>query len=361
MKLLRTLILGAVALAVAGLVAGFFFQRQIGEAMFNRGVSAIAGVDRTAALPDGLHIFVCGSGSPMPDTNRAGPCLGVIAGERAFVVDVGSGGARRLARMGFPVGRLERVYLTHLHSDHFDGLGELLLQAWVGGSRTTPLPVAGPVGVEELVAGLNTAYRVDAGFRTAHHGEEIADPAGFGGRAEPIAAPEPTAPAQIFLNEGDLKITVIRVDHAPVAPSFGFRIDYKDRSVVISGDTKESAALVGASKDADILFHEALNIEMVQALEAANQARGLKHIAQIMTDIQDYHATPEQAARTASAANAGHLVLYHIVPPLPSPYFNAAYLGDAPKRFNGRLTVAQDGLLISAPANAKTVQYKMIR
>jgi ribonuclease Z len=355
------LIVGVVALVVVIFSAVLFFQRQIGDAMFKHGVSAIAGVDRAVDLPDGLHVFVCGSGSPMPDPNRAGPCLGVIAGERAFVFDIGSGGARRLARMGFPIGRLERVYLTHLHSDHFDGLGELLLQAWVGGPRTIPLPVSGPVGVDEVVAGLNTAYRIDAGFRTAHHGADIANPTGFGGRAEAITAPSPSEPTRVILEEGGLKVTAVLVDHAPASPAFGFRIDYKDRSLAISGDTKESATLVEASKGVDILFHEALNVEMVQAVGSATQSRGQKHIAQIMTDIQDYHATPEQAARTASAANAGHLVFYHIVPPLPSPFFDAAYLGDAPSLFKGHLTVAQDGLLISAPANATTVQFQMIQ
>ncbi|MBU6407425.1 MAG: MBL fold metallo-hydrolase [Alphaproteobacteria bacterium] len=257
------------------------------------------------------------------------------------------------------MGRLERVYLTHLHSDHFDGLGELLLQAWVGGSRTAPLPVAGPIGVEDVVAGLNTAYRVDAGFRTAHHGPAIADPAGYGARAERIEAPTPTAPSRIILDEGDLKVTVILVDHAPAAPAFGFRIDYKDRSVAISGDTKESAALVAASKGVDILFHEALNANMVQALVEANRSRSQQHIAKILTDIQDYHATPEQAARTASAANAEHFLLYHIVPPIPSPYFTAAYLGDAPNLYKGRLTIAQDRLVVSAPANRNDVRYQM--
>jgi ribonuclease Z len=261
--------------------------------------------------------------------------------------------------MGFPMGQLERVYLTHLHSDHFDGLGELLLQAWVGGSRTTPLPVAGPIGLEDVVAGLNMAYRVDAGFRTAHHGPAIADPAGFGARPELIEAPTPAAPSRIILDEGDLKVTAILVDHPPASPAFGFRIDYKDRSVAISGDTKESAALAAASKDVDILFHEALNASMLQALVEANRTRGQQPIAKILTDIQDYHATPEDAARTASAANADNLIFYHLVPPFPSPYLEAAFVGDAPKLFKGRLRIAGDGLVVSAPADGTEVRYQM--
>ncbi len=349
------------ALCVVAIGAALMFQRQIGAALFMRGVNAAAGIDRTATLPDGLHVFVCGSGSPMPDPGRAGPCLGVVAGEHVFVVDVGSGGARRLARMGFPMGRIERVYLTHLHSDHFDGLGELLLQAWVGGSRREPMPIMGPEGVEEVAAGLNQAYRIDAGYRTAHHGPEIADPRGFGARGVAIEPLTPAEPTRVILEADQLKITAILVDHAPVKPAYGFRIDYKDRSVVISGDTKESAALAAASKNADILFHEALNVEMVRAIAGANRARGQAHIAHILADIEGYHATPAEAARTAQAAGVKHLILYHIVPPLPTRYFNAAFLGDAPKLFKGKLSVGVDGLLVSAPATQTEVAYRIIR
>lgn len=353
------LLIATLCVVAAG--AGVAFQRQIGAAVFNRAVGAVAGVDRTAALPDGLHVFVCGSGSPMPDPGRAGPCLGIVAGERAFVVDAGSGGARRLARMGFPMGRIERVYLTHLHSDHFDGLGELLLQAWVGGSRSEPLPIVGPAGIEEIVAGLNQAYRIDAGYRTAHHGPDIADPRGFGGLGvaiEPLTAVEPV---RVIFEADELRITAILVDHAPVEPAYGYRIDYKDRSVVISGDTKGSATLTTASQSADILFHEALNIDMVRALARANRARGQERIAHILADIEDYHATPEQAARTAEAAGVSHLILYHIVPPLPSRYLNAAFLGNAPKIHSGRTTLAVDGLVVSAPAASRDVAYQVVR
>ncbi len=82
----------------------------------------------------------------MPDPTRAGPCLGVLAGDKAFILDVGSGGIRNLGSMGFPMAGLESVHLTHLHSDHFDGPGGLIVIAWGGDSRSEPLPIAGPVG-----------------------------------------------------------------------------------------------------------------------------------------------------------------------------------------------------------------------
>jgi len=94
--------------------------------------------DLAAELPDGLHVVLCGAGGPLPDPVRSGPCTVVIAGSSLFVVDAGSGGARNLLRMGLPAGRIEALFVTHVHSDHIDGLGELALQRWVGGSNTSP-------------------------------------------------------------------------------------------------------------------------------------------------------------------------------------------------------------------------------
>lgn len=355
-----------IALGVVGLVAivaagAFLFQRQIGEAMFRQAVQENVGRDRAAELPDGLHVFVCGSGSPMPDPLRAGPCLGVVAGDHVIVVDAGSGGPRRLARMGFPVGRIDKVFLTHLHSDHIDSLGELMLQVWVGGSRVQPLPIAGPQGVEDVVAGFNAAYRIDSTYRTAHHGAEVANPAGFGGVAEVIAAPPGPGKAMVIHDQDGVRITVIGVDHAPVETAFGYRIDYKGRSVVISGDTTYSDELVAAAKDVDVLLHEALQPVMVAQMRDAAAAKGQPNIAKVMGDILDYHASPEDAARAAAAANAKALVLYHIVPPLPSSLLDAAFLGDAPANYKGTIRVAEDGLLISLPAGGTAIDQSVIR
>lgn len=181
MTWLKRILIGIVGLLVIGIIGFNLFKTQIAERVFHRAIDQNAGVDRSAALPDGLHVYLCGTGSPMPDATRAGPCLGVLAGDQAFVFDVGSGGVRNLGSMGFPIARLESVYLTHLHSDHIDGLGELLMMSWIGGSRSTPTPVRGPVGTAEVVGGFNAAYRLDSTYRIAHHGTEVANPNGFGG------------------------------------------------------------------------------------------------------------------------------------------------------------------------------------
>ena len=159
----RKLGLGLLVLMACLAGVGLLAQRQIGEWLFERTVASTVGVDRSAALPDGLHAYVCGSGSPMPDADRAGPCIAVLAGKQGFVFDAGSGSIRKLGRMGFPMNRLDAAFLTHLHSDHFDGLGELMLQAWIAGGRGTPLPIYGPEGTERVVNGMIEAYTIDRG------------------------------------------------------------------------------------------------------------------------------------------------------------------------------------------------------
>ncbi|MDX2238688.1 MAG: MBL fold metallo-hydrolase [Hyphomonadaceae bacterium] len=347
-------IIAILALAVAG--AAFAFQRPIGEALFARTAQRAVGVDRAAALPDGLHVYLCGTGSPFPDPTRAGPCVGVLAGERAFIIDAGSGSMRVLARMGFPLQRLERVYLTHLHSDHIDGLGEAMLQAWIGGARAAPLPIAGPAGTAEVVAGFNQVYRIDSAYRVGHHGAAIANPDGYGATAEEIVVPE-GASRVVVVRDGDLTITAILVGHAPVAPAFGYRIDYKGRSLAVSGDTIRADAFIAAAEGVDVMLHDALNPRLVAAMGSAAAANGQANLAQVMTDIQDYHASPEDAARVAESAGARALVLTHIVPPLPLPFLHAAFLGDARALYGGDLRVGADGVLISMPADSATITF----
>jgi ribonuclease Z len=351
-------------LVAAGLIAGLgvkLFQPRIGMALYERGLAKQIGRDVTSGLPDGLHVALCGTGSPLPNPDRAGPCNVIIAGKHVFVVDVGEGSARNIARMGLPIGRVEAVFLTHFHSDHIDGLGPMMLQRWIGQPSRVPLPIHGPTGVEAIVAGFNTAYATDNGYRTRHHGAAIAPPPGAGGTAMPFALPDPGNGDSIIAYEaGGLKVTAFRVNHGSVSPAVGYRFDYKGRSIVISGDTAKSATLVTASKGVDLLVHEALQPRMVALMTAALEARHIRNTAQITRDIVNYHSTPEQAADAAREAGVKQLVLSHIVPPLPSRFFYPAFLGDAEKHFDGPITVGEDGMMFSLPAGHKSIQNKTL-
>lgn len=343
-------------LLVIGAGVFMLFEKPIARFLVQRVIDENVGTDPSAKLPDGLHVYVCGSGSPMADPDRAGACLGVIAGQTRLIFDVGSGSMRELGRMGFPVGKTERLFLTHLHSDHFDGLGELMVQSWVLGARATPLPVSGPPGTIEVADGFNRAYAIDAGYRTAHHGPRVANPAGAGLAPEEIVIPAGTD-SVVVLRKGDLTVTAIRVSHDPVKDAYGYRVDYKGRSIAISGDTAYDPRFARAAKGVDVMFHEALDAELVGRMRAAAQRNGSAPIAKVMSDIPGYHTTPVEAARIAKLAGARMLVYYHTIPPMPFSLVESLFLDGTDKAFGGDIRISRDGDLVSLPAGAPSIKY----
>jgi ribonuclease Z len=351
------LVLAVVAVAIVAAIGIKVFQRQIGSALLARVANERAGRDMTAGLPDGLHVVLCGSGSPLPDPSRAGPCTLVIAGKQLFVVDSGEASSRKLAAMGAPMGRIEALFLTHFHSDHIDGLGPMMLLRWSGRAATSPLPIHGPQGVEQVVAGFNAAYTQDNGYRTAHHGPRIMPPAGAGAVAHPFTI---GAGPVVVYDSGGLRVTAFPVNHDPVEPAVGYRFDYKGRSVVISGDTAAAPSLVAAAQGADVLVHEALQPKLVALLTEALAAKGQANTAQITRDILDYHSSPEVAADAARAAGVKALVLNHIVPPVPMAFAYPAFLGDAAQHYDGPITVGEDGMMWSLPAGSTAIETKKL-
>lgn len=322
-----------------------------------RAVTTNMTTDAVAELPDGLHVAVCGAGAPLPDSERSGPCLAVIAGGTLLTFDAGTGGARNLQRMGFSPGRLDAVFLTHFHSDHIDGLGEMAMLRWTGGSHAAPLPVLGPTGVEQVVAGFNLAYAQDAQYRTAHHGTAVAPPSGAGALATAFEPPAAGTRATVW-QQGDVAVSAFSVDHAPVVPAVGYRIDYRGRSLVISGDTVATDDVLRAAEDVDVLAHEALSPRLVGVLNRAAVDAGATAVAKITLDILDYHATPVEAAELAAAAGARHLLLYHIVPPLPLPGLAQVFLDGVSDAYPGPVTLARDGVLISLPSGSDSIDVQ---
>lgn len=303
---------------------------------------------------DGLYAGLAGTGAPFPDINRVGPCIVVAAGRHLYIVDCGDGAARNISLMGFQIGKVDSILLTHFHSDHIAGLGEMMLQRWANGSNASPVNVIGPEGVEEVVKGFNDAYRLDAKYRVAHHGAATVPPSGAGGLAKPFALPAGDDASAVVVDEDGIRIIAFKVNHAPVYPAVGYRFDYGGRSLVISGDTEPCDSLKKQSMGVDVLLHEALQDSLMKLInEQAVLAPG-PSTAKITADIPSYHASPEDAAKIASEAGVKRLVLYHILPPLP-PVLTHMFLGDAAKHYRGPITIGEDGMLVSLPVNSDKI------
>ena len=335
---------GRACLLLVVLSALAWWQRgPITVALMQRQVSALTSIsDPLAGLVDGLHVGLSGAGSPFPDAKRSGPCTVVVAGQRMFVFDAGSGASRNLALMRLNAGQIEALFLTHFHSDHIDGLGELMMQRWIQRTAQQALPVHGPEGLEKVLQGFNDAYTLDKGYRIGHHGEAVAPKAGFGGLALPFTLPADTG-RKVLLSEPDLEIVAFRVSHGPVHPAVGYRVRYKDRTLVISGDTSKSAAVQRESMGVDLLLHEALSPPLLGVVETGFADAGRAHLAKIMHDVLNYHTTPEEAAEIAVAANVKALVFNHIVPPLPLSGLEQSFAKGAQQIYKGPLRIGTDG------------------
>ncbi|CAH0990670.1 Ribonuclease BN [Sinobacterium norvegicum] len=326
-------------------------------ALMEKNLPSVLASNTIDELDEGLHIAVCGAGGPMPDPKRSGACLLVIAGDNLLMIDAGSGGARNINRMGMNIGDVDAVLLTHFHSDHIDGLGEVATLRWASNANTSPLPVIAPTGVARIVDGFNLAYSFDHRYRHEHHGDTVAPLSGRGMIANPFTPP-PEGDGMMVWNQHGLTVTAFKVSHNPVEPAVGYRFDYLGRSIVISGDTKRSANLEAFAQGADLLLHEALNKEMVAMMHRAAQQIDNPVIAKVMDDIHDYHTSPTEAAASAQAAGVGHLALYHIVPPVIFPGQDKAFLAGVDDHFDGPTTLTENGVLFSLPTNSTAVLVK---
>ncbi|MFW9822564.1 MAG: MBL fold metallo-hydrolase [Candidatus Thorarchaeota archaeon] len=291
-------------------------------------------------LKDGsLHVFLLGSGGPVNNLKRVSSSIAVIASGEFLLFDVGPGTYRNADLLRLPVAQLSGVFLTHFHSDHIGDLGEANIMSWATG-RSEPLKVYGPRGVDKVVNGFKLAYEFDTQYRIAHHGEEIVSPTAGKLISKTITLQNSYEKGLCYERNG-IKVYAFDVDHSPVNPAVGYRIEYKGLTVVITGDTVKTQNLVNHSKNADILFSEAISFDLLNNMKSTVKNFNPR-LAKILSDIQSYHMNPVSAAKLAHEAQAKKLVFIHITPPLLNENLEKIYLKDVSEVFNGEVVLGED-------------------
>jgi ribonuclease Z len=274
-----------------------------------------------------MKLTTLGTGSPLPDPNRAGSAILVQVGADNLLFDCGRGVLMRLAAAGIPTpALLQHVFLTHLHSDHITDFNDLVTSSWAVGLVPRPLEVSGPVGTERLARNTLEMLTEDISYRIAHH-EDLEGPP----RVEVTElAPPDDGNVLVARTSDSCTVTFAATDHRPVHPSIGYRVEAGGRSVVIAGDTIPCAGLDALCAGAEVYVQTVIRPDLIAQIPV-----------QRIQDIIDYHSSVEQAAQTAATNGVGTLVLTHPVP-APAPGAEDEWVEIAAAHFDGPIVLAHD-------------------
>ncbi len=254
--------------------------------------TALALLLAQSAVAQILTVTMLGTGTPRPDAERFSAAVLVETSEGdQLLFDAGRGAVLRMQQLAMSTDELDHIFITHLHFDHVVGLDDVWLVARLW-QRKEPLPVSGPTGTQVLTEHLRQAYIRDHEVRYRQSGLPLETGDLAGADIEP----------GVIYTRGDLRVTAFAVDHGHAKPAFGYRVDYGEHSVVISGDTTYSENLLRHAQDADVLIHE---VAMASEKILAQNPR--------LQKVMAYHSTPQQVAKVLSKTQPRLALLTHML------------------------------------------------
>lgn len=276
-----------------------------------------------------IKVTLLGTGDPIPRLDRFGPATLVEVGGQELLFDVGRGASQRLVQMNIALSAIDAVFLTHFHHDHLVGLPDIWMTGWLPppfGRRSVPFEVWGPTGTASLLKNLEEAFALNTSIRIP---DELLPPAGI-----EMVAHEFDTDGVVYEKDG-VKVTAFAVNHGDlIKPAYGYRVDYNNRAVVISGDTRFDENLIAAAQGADLIVHE-VALASDELLASSEQFRR----------IVAHHTTPEEAG-TVFAKVAPKLAVYTHLVMLSSRTIPEAPLSSLVTRtrtnYDGPLVVGED-------------------
>jgi ribonuclease Z len=267
-----------------------------------------------------MKITLLGTGSPIPDPNRAGPSTLVTTPTASALVDTGRGVVLRLTAAGLLPPMLTAVLMTHLHSDHITDLNDVITTHWVMSPAPKPLRIYGPPGLQQVVDGTLAMLGLDIGYRLAHHADLTQGP---------MLDVTEVAPGDEF-TLGDTVVKVGKTDHKPVEPTVAFRFEDGGKTAVLGGDGVPCPGLDELCQGADAYVQTVLREDLVRMVPNPR-----------FQEILDYHSSVEDAARTATKAGVGTLVLTHYIPGMASGQEDE-WRAIAAEYFSGKIVLGDD-------------------
>lgn len=283
------------------------------------------------------------AGGPPPRADRSQPANALVVDDTTYLIDAGENVVRQIEKAGIDYRRVGRIFLTHNHSDHTLGLPALIATQWEA-QRREPVQIFGPAGTRRLVDGMLAFLSVNSEIRRFEgHPSSITDM---------ISVTEVGAP--VVYRDSLVTVTAVENDHyhfpagsgaADRNKSYAYRFDTASRSVVFTGDTGPSPAVLKLAKGADVLVSEVSVASEVLAMFKRTGRWDIKTPAEqrdwIRHQIEE-HLSPEDVAALATAAGVKEVVLTHLTPTgIPGDDY-ARWAAAVRRGFKGKVIVASD-------------------